>query len=163
MHTEANTAAAKRTPRSLDDFHIVDAKAASWVCLKVNEARAYQARIKNWAERELRRARRREAFFLARFSRELEEWARVELAKPEHRKRKVINLPGGTIGFRRTVPRLVIQDEAKLLAWCKQHLPAAVKTVESIVKTPLNEHVAATGEIANGAELTGGGETFYVR
>lgn len=149
--------------RSLDDFGVVDARSASWVCKKLNEARAYQARVKSWAERELRRAKQREAFFMARFGKELEEWARAELSKPEHRKRRVINLPGGSVGFRRTVPRLVIQDEAKLIVWCKQHLPAAVKVVESVVKTPLNEHVAGTGELPQGTELTGGGEVFYIR
>jgi len=163
MRTDATAANAVTAKRSLDDFRVVDAKTASWVCRKVNEARAYQMRIKAWAERELRRAKQREAFFMARFSRELEEWARRELAKPVHRKRKCIALPGGTLGFRRTTPRLVIQDEAKLILWCKQHLPAAVKVVESVVKTPLNDHVAATGEIGDGAEVVGACETFYIK
>lgn len=161
MSNEPSATAPAKRP--LDDFHVVDAKTASWVARKINEARAHRQRVKAWAARELRRAERREQFFLMRFGGELERWARSELAKNGRRKAKSIDLPGGTLCFRAERPRLVIIDEAALIAWAKTNLPAAVKTVESVAKSELNRHLADTGECADGAELSICGERFLVR
>lgn len=153
--------AAPPTKQPLDDFHVVDARTASWVARKINEARAHQKRVKAWAERELKRAERREQFFLGRFGAELEAWARSELAK-SRRKSKTIDLPGGKLCFRTLRPTLVVKDEKALLVWAKATLPTAIKTVESVAKVALNRHLATTGECADGVELTGGGERFTV-
>ena len=50
-----------------------------------------------------------------------------------------------------------------LLAWCRKHLPRAVKTTENILKSVLTEHVKETGEVPDGAEVSGGSEKFFVR
>ena len=149
------------TKRSVDEFHVVDAKTASWVARKINEARGHQRRVKAWAERELKRAKRREQFFLGRFGAELEAWMRGELAR-SRRKTKSIDLPGGKLCLRTQRLTLAITDERRLIAWARQHLPSAVKTVESIAKTELNRHLADTGEVADGTELSGGGERLII-
>jgi hypothetical protein len=162
MSTEHQEAVAP-TPvaRPLDAFHVTDARSASWVARKVNEARAHQVRVKRWAERELKRAQRREQSLLVRFGPELERWTRDELARVKG-KRKSVALPGGTLGFRAGRPKLVVTDEDRARVWCRIHLPHALRTVESVSRTELREHVGATGEVADGTDLSTGGEQFYV-
>jgi hypothetical protein len=86
--------------------------------------RSEQAHAKKWADRELRRAKRNEQYFLSRFGPELEQWTRDRLARTKA-KRKCVPLPGGTLGLRAVRPKLVVIDEGRLLAWRRRHLPKA--------------------------------------
>ena len=63
----------------------------------------------------------------------------------------------------RAQPQLLLQPLSELIAWCRQHLPSAVKVVESVLKSEINAHIKTTGECPDGAELAGGGEKFYVK
>ena len=99
---------------------------------------------------------------MRRFGGELEAWARRQI-ESQHDGRKSVALPAGMIGFRIEQARLDITDESALLAWCSIHLPHAVRTVQSVMKTTVNEHVKTTGECPSGAEIAGGGEKFYVK
>lgn len=144
-----------------EGFHVRDAATANWVVRKILEARAYAARVTAWAELEHRRAERDEQFLLRRFGVELEEWARQQIAT-QHDKRQSVSLPAGSIGFRVEPTKLCVTDEPALLAWCRQHLPSAIRTVESPMKTPLNDHLKTTGECPDGTTLIGGGRKFYV-
>lgn len=155
---------AELEPASLhvdDGFHAHDAATANWVVRKVVEARAYAERVKAWAELEQRRAQREEAFLLRRFGGELEAWARQQIAQ-QHDGRRSVGLPAGCVGFRAELTRLAINDEKRLLAWCRVHLPTAIRVIESVPKTPLMEHIKLTGECPDGAELQGGGERFHI-
>lgn len=143
-------------------FAVRDAASANWVIRKVVEARRYAERVQTWAAAELRRAQREEEFFLRRYGTELEAWARRQI-EIQHDGRKSVSLPAGVMGFRIEQARLDLTDESALLAWCKTHLPAAIKTVESIMKTTVTEHIKTTGECPSGAEIGGGGEKFYVK
>ncbi len=144
-----------------EGFHVRDAATANWVVRKIIEARTYAARVTAWAELEQRRAVRDEQFLLRRFGVELEEWARQQIAT-QHDKRQSVSLPAGSIGFRVEPTKLCVTDEPALLAWCRQHLPSAIRTVESPMKAPLNDHLKATGECPDGTNLIGGGHKFYV-
>jgi hypothetical protein len=155
-----------------EQFVVDDAQKASWVVRKVVEARAYAQRVQAWCERELRRAGREEAWLLRRFEPELVAWTRAELQRQGGRRRSV-NLPGGTVGFRLQPPKVEIIDEQTLIGWCRSHMPIALKvTVEAndqqgiellqwqrqhasssrirrqILRDPLNHHVSETGETA---------------
>ena len=144
-----------------DAFHVHDAASANWVVRKITEARTYSARVKAWAELEQRRAQREEEFLLHRFGGELEAWARKQVTQ-QHDGRRSVNLPAGCVGFRIEPSRLAISDEKRLLAWCRAYLPSAIRTIESVPKTPLMEHIKLTGEVPEGAELQGGGERFCI-
>lgn len=164
IEATSNQPPASQTPtRPLDAFHVTDEKTASWVARKINEARAHQRRVKAWAERELKRAQRREAFFLARFGGELEAWARAELARNGRHKSKSIHLPGGTLSFRAQRPTLVVTDDRLLMTWARTNLPTAIRVVETVSKSHLNRHLAETGEIADGTVFSDGGERFVIR
>jgi phage host-nuclease inhibitor protein Gam len=145
-----------------DRFRVHDASSASWVIRKVNEERAHRARVQQWCEAEIRRSESRERFLLFRFERELEDWTRQELAK-QHGSRRSIHLPGGTVAIRIQPTSIIVADESKLLSWCRQHLPSAVKVVESILKSELHAHVKQTGECPDGAEIAGGHEKFVIK
>jgi hypothetical protein len=149
--------------RPLDGFHVTDEKTASWVARKINEARAHQRRVRAWAERELKRAQRREAFFLSRFGSELETWARAELARNGRHKSKSIHLPGGTLSFRAERQKLLVTDDRLLMTWARTNLPTAIRVVESVSNSDLNRYLAETGEIADGTEFSDGGERFLIR
>ena len=150
------------TPAVPESFAVRDPATANWLVRKVVEARAYAGRVAEWAEREIRRAQRDEQFLLDRYGGELEEWARRQLNQEKGR-RKSVALPAGTVGFRTKPPRLAVTDEDELLRWCKAHLPAAVATVERVLRSAVREHIAATGELPQGAEVAHGGEKFFVK
>ena len=145
-------------PPDKQQFVIRDASDASWVVRKIVEARARQQRIKDWAQAELQSAQREEKFFLERFGDELEAWT-----AENNNGKKTLRLPDGTLGFRHKRAVIQIQDEDRVLDWCRDHLPEAVKVSESVLKTPLNEHLKETGELPPGCDLDNGGDEFYVK
>jgi phage host-nuclease inhibitor protein Gam len=145
-------------PPERQHFTIRDASDASWVVRKIVEARARRERIKDWAKAELVAAEREEKFFLQRFGDELESWL-----QENSEGRKTVRLPDGTLGFRKKRPTIQIEDEERVLDWCESHLPDAIRTKRSVLKTPLNEHLQETGELPPGCDLDAGGDEFYVR
>jgi phage host-nuclease inhibitor protein Gam len=144
-----------------EPFCVHDAASANWVLRKIAEARQYAYRVKQWAAAELRRAQRQEQFFVMHYGQQLEDWARQQIAQ-QHDRRRSVSLPAGNIGFRLEPMRLSVVDEQRLLAWARQHVPSAIRTMETIRKTALTEHLKATGEVADGAEIIGGGERFFI-
>lgn len=151
-------------PASTDQpppFCVHDAVSANWVVRKIVEARRYAERVEQWAAAELRRAQRKEQFFLLHYGQQLEAWARKELAQQTGR--RSVNLPAGRVGFRIHPPHLTVKDEPALLRWCKANLPAAVAVVERILKSAVREHVQKTGELPDGADVSGHGERFFIK
>lgn len=150
-------------PMAIDEaFHVRDQQSANWVLKKIIAEREYRARCAVWFEAETRRSERREQFLMHRFGMELEEWTRQQIAS-KYGKRRSVHLPAGMLGFRTAPAKLVIADEPKLLAWCRQRLPTAVKVVESILKSEVGAYVKESGEIPDGAELAGGGDKFFIK
>lgn len=143
-------------------FSVRDQPSAEWLVRKLVEADAHVRRVKEQAEREVRRTERERDFLLMRFGRELEAWARKELAKHKGR-RKSLLLLSGTVGFRRMRAKLLVEDAARALAWAKKHCRGAVVVTERLSKTALTEHVTTTGELPDGAQLEGAKEKFYVK
>lgn len=133
-------------------FKVDDDRSANWVVRQVVEARAYAERVKHWAEAETRRARRQEHFFLRRFGPELDDWLTHELGA-RRSPQKSINLPAGRLGRRTINDKLVIDDEAAALDWARHHLPEAVKTVEQLRKSTLNQQFFNSGELPPGTSL----------
>jgi len=149
--------------REVDDtFHVHDQSGANWVLKKIIAEREYRKRCAAWFEAETLRSERREQFLMRRFGAELEEWTRQQIAK-QYGKRRSIHLPAGVIGFRTAPSKLIVADEPKLIAWCRQYLPGALKVVERILKSEVQSYIKSTGEIPAGAEVAGGEQKFYVK
>lgn len=162
MPTEIETTVQDDSLPEVDErFHVDSRESANWLVRRIVNAREYKRRVELWAAAEIRRAEREEQFFLARFARELEEFARKQIA--QQRGRKSLPLPAGTIGFRTSPRRLDVRDERRLLAWCRRVIPSAIKTTEHVLKSSVIEHVERTGELPDGSELAGGDERFYIR
>ncbi len=145
-----------------DTFHIRDESSANWAVRKIVEGRAYRERVGRWAQAETLRADRQEAFLMHRFGSELEAWAREQIGK-QHGRRRSIALPAGVLGFRREPTKLLVVNEQALVGWCRAYLPAAVKVTESLLRSEIQAHIKTTGECPRGAEISGGGERFYIR
>jgi hypothetical protein len=144
-------------------FAIVDEDTANWLVRKINSARAYAASVKDFAERELRRAAREEQTLFFLFGRQIEAWARHEIEKLNGR-RKSVSLPGGCIGFRKLAAKLVIDDEKVVLSWAKQNCPNAVVVTERLSKSALDDLVETTGVIPDGgAHVEPESERFYIK
>jgi hypothetical protein len=168
-------------------FQVNNAATASWVVRKIVEARAYGIRVKQWAGRELCRAERDELWLMRRFGPELESWLRAELQRRGGRSRSV-PLPAGTVGLRRQAAKLDLVDDSAVLAWAELHLPECVRvTVEAdgpfarelaqwqrqhdtdarirrqVMREPLNRYVSESGELPEGATLSGGEDRLYVK
>lgn len=143
-----------------EGFHVVDGQSANWVVRKITEARRYADRAREWAEVEVRRAEREEAFLLQRFGRELEEW--FSTCGQVRGKKRSVDLPAGRIGIRSTRQTLKVVDEPILLLWCRQHLPESIEMSERVLKTPLQSHFAETGELPPGVELKPPRDQFYI-
>lgn len=144
-------------------FVIDSEEKANWLVRKVGEARKYSEHVKEWADRELRRAAREEQMLMFLFGRQIESWTRDEIDKLRGR-RKSLNLPAGSVGFRSTPPRIVVDDETQVLLWAKRFLPTAVIVVEKLAKSILNDHCGTTGEIPEvGVHVESAGEKFYIK
>jgi phage host-nuclease inhibitor protein Gam len=72
-------------------------------------------------------------------------------------------LPAGTVGFRMCPGHTEIKDEQKLLAWCRNAFPLAVKIRESISRQVILEYVEQTGDLPKGFEIAIGSEGFYIK
>lgn len=148
-------------------FAVVDAKSANWVVRHILEARAYASRVDEWAEAEKQRAAEAEAFFMARYGEQLETFARAAIDEQnqtfKHDPRKSIKLPSGALGFRAQPVRVRVVDEPSVLTWCKRNLPAAVRVVERVSRTAINDHYEATGQMPEGSALDAEADRFYVR
>ena len=72
-----------------------------------------------------------------------QDWARIEIDKLSGR-RKSMSLPAGTLGFRSEKSKLIVCDEAAVISWARMNCPAAIQTVEQLLKTPINDYFATT-------------------
>lgn len=144
-------------------FCVEDENSVNWVIRKIMSARAYGQSVREWAEAEVRRAEREETTLLFLFGRQVEAWAKTEIAKLKG-KRKSINLPAGCIGFRTVTSRLIVDDEARVLAWAKHHLPDAVVITEKLAKSVINAHAEREGVIPDeGVHIEPAAEKFFIR
>lgn len=150
-------------PEVPEAFSVCDESSANWLVRRIVEARAYAERVTTWAEREKRRARREEEFFMHAYGRQLEDWAAGRIALLGGR-RKSLNLPAGSVGFRTAGPRLVVDDEPAVMNWARRNCPDAVVTIERLSKSALNQRFKTSGEIPEqGAHLEDAHQTFYVK
>ena len=144
-------------------FAVVDEKSANWLVRRIVAAREYAERVKEWAALEVRRAEREQQTLMLLYGRQAEAWAATEIAKFNGR-RKSVNLPGGTIGFRRLPSRLVVDDEAAVMVWAREHCPPAIVVVEKLSKTIFDQYVKDTGHVPDGGvHVEPAGEKFYIR
>lgn len=144
-------------------FAVEDDKSANWLVRKIVCARQYARQVKEWADLEIRRADREEQTLMFLFGRQLEHWSREEIAKFGG-KRKSLNLPAGTLGFRSVPAKLVIDDEARVLSWAKSNLPEAIVVVERLAKPAINAYSEQTGVIPDeGVHVEPATERFFVR
>lgn len=142
-------------------FAVTDDASANWVVKRIIEARAYSRRVTEWANLELRRARREEAFFLKRFGPELDAWLTKKLAETQSRQ-KSVNLPAGRVGRRAVREKLSIYDEDALLAWAQSNLPEAVETTEKVRKSTINDLFFGTGELPPGVGIDPSHEALVI-
>jgi len=150
-------------PEISEQFSVHDESSANWVIRQIIERRAYAKRCAEWCEREQSRARHEEEFFLFRYGQQLLEFARQKIAAQGGR-RKSVNLPAGTLAFRKAPSRIVVDDEAAVIAWAKLNQPELVTVVEHLSKSALNRMVETTGELPDtGVHIEAEREDFYIR
>jgi hypothetical protein len=143
-----------------ETFSVDDAASANWVVRKIIEARNYTKHVKEWAEAECKRAQNEEQFFLFHYGVQLERWAKSQL---EGGRRKCVSLPGGKVGFRTEPRKLDVSDEPKLIEWCRENLPDALRIETHVLKSLVKDHVQKTGECPDGTNISGGNQKFYIR
>ena len=150
-------------PEVPEAFSIHDDGTANWLVKKINECRAYAQRCGEWAERERRRASREEEFFWFRYGAQLRDYVQRRIADQGAR-RKSLSLPAGVAGFRKEAAKIVVDDEAAVLLWAKEHQPALVTVIEKLSKSALNAHVETTGELPEaGVHVEPEHEKFFVK
>lgn len=174
-------------PQASPQFEVTDAHSANWLVRRIVEARGYAERVQEWAAAELRRAKREEAFLLARYGHQAEQWLREELRKARGRRRSM-SLPAGTMGLRSVPPRLEVVDQRQALEWCCANLPGAVmmkievagsaaiqlrewaqihcpdgRVTEGVSKLHLKDHATTTGELPDGVRLIDSPDFFYIK
>jgi hypothetical protein len=158
VDADASELAAMVPPR----FTVRDEKSADWLVRKLVEAEAHIRRVKEQAEREIRRTEREREFLLYHFGNDLEKWAQKQLAKSKGR-RKSLLLLSGTVGFRTIAAKLVVENDTAVLAWAKKHCRTAVVVTERVSKAAIDEHFEANGDLPDGARLEPAHERFYVK
>lgn len=166
-------------------IHTLDERTANRVVRRVNELRRYIEHVEQWAASEIRRTQRQEERLMQWFRPGLQAWARERLGNG---RRRSIALPGGSLGFRRQPVRPVVVNEVEAMAWCRAHLPAAlrvqvaaegddalqlrqllegvecgVEVSEQVRIQVLAAHVKSSGQHPPGVSMGGGDERFFVR
>lgn len=150
-------------PELSEQFSVHDEGSANWVIRQIIERRAYAKRCAVWCDREQARAQREEEFFLFRYGQQLRDFARTKIAE-NGGCRKSMNLPAGTLAFRKAPSRIVVDDEAAVIAWAKLHQPELVTIVEHLSKSGLNRMVETTGELPDaGVHIEAEREDFYIK
>lgn len=147
-------------PEERPIFEITDEPTAEWVVSKLAMWKGEIARRKEAAAAYVADAQRNLDYLNWRFNHDLAIYTTNAL-KTE--KKKSIKLASGTLGFRVQKPKIVVDDEGVVMRWADDNCPDAIKKVESILKTPLNDHFKATGELPDGCSLTEESQAFYVK
>jgi hypothetical protein len=122
-------------------FDVTDLASAEWVLNKMSECDAeemgIEARIKAVTENlnsDLRQTRGRREYLMGRFGEGLKAFAHFDQGLG---KRRTTSTAFGKLSFRTTPESIEIVDMALAVEWAKTNAPDAVKTVESVLKTPL--------------------------
>ena len=145
-----------------EGFQIDSPEKVSWLLRRINNARRYRERVKNWAAAETRRADREEEQLLFLFGNALRLWVTCELGRLKGR-RKSLDLPGGCVGYRRESEKVVIEDEAAVIEWATSACPQAVVMVPRLSWTVLKAHIATTGECPpTGLRIEPAAEKFFI-
>jgi hypothetical protein len=126
------------------------------------EARSHQVQVMNAV------AERYVEALKARYGLAIEHVVSGELAGQKTKSLKLVTGVGtepAKVGFRKTRAKLDVVDAEAVMAWASENCPEAIKVPEPkpyIVKTPLLEHVKATGEVPEGTAYDAGGvDEFY--
>ena len=92
----------------------------------------------------------------------LEEWARSHRDEIVKVKRKSRELLGGTIGFRSKAEKVVILDEAAVIAWAEQHHLEFLDMRPKLDKRALSAFVLSTGEVPPGCDVEVANEAVHI-
>ncbi|HEV2293571.1 MAG TPA: hypothetical protein VGR35_06925 [Tepidisphaeraceae bacterium] len=159
------------------EFVVDSEEAANSLVRSVKHEREYACRVEVWAATEIKRARRREEYLLQRYGHQVEAWLRRRL-EGERDRRRSINLPAGSVGFRAAPAKVHVTDTTALLTWVKANLIDALQVqvsavgsdasrlaewqaaeglesqlTESVSKRLVNAYVAEIGELPEGTGL----------
>jgi phage host-nuclease inhibitor protein Gam len=145
-----------------EQFEVRDRSSAEWLVRRLVEANAHVERVKHQAIREIRRTQRERDFLMMRYGPQLERWTREQLEQTKGRRKSVLLL-AGTVGFRQTPPKLVVDDQSAVIKWAKRCCRSAVVTVERLSKTALKTHLTTTGEVPAGAHVEPPTKKFFVK
>lgn len=146
------------------EFERLDAKSETALeehyIFKMDEFDARRTTIKQMAASLQADVDREEATMVWRFGRFIRSRILDRLEKQKGTGKSVKYL-AGKAGQRTQGERLTLEDEDTALAWAKRACPAAVKTVESILMTPLIERWKRTGALPPGCRVAPAYEKFY--
>lgn len=143
-------------------FRVHDQSSAEWVLEKLHEAESQVAAIA--ARRSVllanleameRPIMHRVEWLRMRFGRELEEWAKRELAGQKVRS---VRTPFGALSFRKVKAQLVVDDEKQAAAWAKAQAPEAVKVTEKFLVSRV-----PAGAVPPGCHIAPARESFTVK
>ena len=148
-------------------FEVKDLQSADWCVAKtiqaehrIQERAALVAQYKKKLNDYLDGANKDDFATIEYMQQQLEPWAEEHL---RDQKRKSVKLPHGIAGFRQGQESVAILDEEEAIEWCKANLSAAVKSVDSILKTEVKKSIEAGGAIPEGIKLKSGDRRFYVK
>ncbi len=144
------------------EFHITDDKSLSWWLGKMRQLRALahsEWEVGNKAMNRSQVFHRAADGLEQRFREEAEPVVRALLPKG----RRSVLFEGGEAGLRKTPGHLDVTDELAAVAWCKEHLPEAVKVFESILKTPVTKQYDETEVLPPGVAVVAPSEKLWVK
>lgn len=152
-------------------YSITTSAGADWALLRLAECEAQVEAVKAQADAAVQRVREREVVLVGKAQRGADyfralllEYARVNRAAIlGHGKRKSRDYMHGRISYRATGGRLVVVDEAALVAWLvEQPDPELVRTKISPNLKAIQELFKATGEVPPGCEYVSEVESITV-
>lgn len=145
-----------------EEFRIDTDQKAEWALGKISEAKAELAKWEDFYERKLEACRAEAQSTIDFMMGHLQRY----FISQEHRVTKSgirkYSLPSGDLILKPSGIDYQ-RDETAMLAWCKEHLPEAVKVTEKAAWADVKAHIKETGEMPDGVTVIETEPTFTIK
>lgn len=147
-------------------FEVKDLDTANWAVGKMLDAESriqeyraladeYKRKIDEWLDR----ATKDDQSTIEFFQSEIRPFVEREVAKTNKQSMKLL---GATVGFRKTPPAVVVDDEDSAVEYLETFAPEVVRTKKSVDKKAIKQRLESGEDIPH-VHMEPGGVKFYVK
>lgn len=145
-----------------NSFRVHDDQGAEWALLKIKEAKAELAKWELFYGQKLEAIRKETQNTIDYMTFLLQQYFDTQERRVTKTGIEKYSLPSGDL-IRKPAGIDYQRNEEQLLAWCEEHLPAAVKVKRSAGWAEVKDHIKNSGEIPDGVTIVETDPVFQVK